>query len=82
MKWGPDDKAEQTRMEQLFEQTCREKGAEHILEQIQLNAKQEMMQTAVNHIRAIVEMCPRGQAQDRVARWRGVAEAAMEGFQA
>ncbi|KAJ5159629.1 uncharacterized protein N7482_006633 [Penicillium canariense] len=82
MKWDPDDKAEQTRMEQLFEQTCREKGAEHILEQTQLNAKQEMMQTAVNHIRAVVEVCPRGQAQDRVAHWRAVAEAAMEGFQA
>ncbi|CAI7638496.1 unnamed protein product [Penicillium glandicola] len=82
MKWDPYDKAEQSRMEQLFEQTCHEKGAEHILEQTQLNAKQEMMQTAVNHIRAIVEVCPRGQAQDRVAHWRAVAEAAMEGFQA
>ncbi|CAI7642827.1 unnamed protein product [Penicillium manginii] len=80
IKWDPDDKAEQTRMEQLFEQICREKGAKHILEQTQLNARQEMMQTAVNHIRAIVEVCPRGQTQDRVAHWRSVAEAAMEGF--
>lgn len=82
MKWGPDDKVEQTRVEQLFEQICREKGAGHVLEQTQLNSKQELMQTAVNHIRAIVEVCPRGQAQDRVAHWREVAEAAVEGIQA
>lgn len=80
MKWAPEDKAEQTRMRQLFEKICHEKGAGHILEETQLNARQELMQTAVNHIRAIVEVCPRGQAQDRVAHWRGVAEAAMEAF--
>jgi aminoglycoside phosphotransferase (APT) family kinase protein len=80
MEWDADNKAEQTRMEQLFEQVCVEKGAGHILEQTKLNAKQELMQTAVNHIRAIVEVCPRGQAQDRVAHWRGVAEVAMEAF--
>jgi hypothetical protein len=80
MEWDADNKAEQTRMEQLFEQVCVEKGAGHILEQTKLNAKQELMQTVVNHIRAIVEVCPRGQAQDRVAHWRGVAEVAMEAF--
>ncbi|KAK9237688.1 hypothetical protein V1525DRAFT_147344 [Lipomyces kononenkoae] len=80
MKWTPEDKVEQTRMEELFDTVCREKGARHILVEMQLNARQESMQTAVNHIRAIVEVCPRGQAQDRVAHWRGVAEAAMEAF--
>jgi Zn ribbon nucleic-acid-binding protein len=77
-----EHEVEQTRMEQSFEQTWRERGVEHILEQTRLNAKRDMMQTAVDHIRAIVEVCPGDQAQDRVAHWRAVAEAALEGFQA
>ncbi|OQE35184.1 hypothetical protein PENCOP_c014G04905 [Penicillium coprophilum] len=80
MKSTPEDKEEQTRMEKLFESVVREKGAGKILDEMELNPLQESMQTAVNHIRAIVEVCPRGQAQDRVAHWRGVAESAMESF--
>ncbi|KAJ5778881.1 hypothetical protein N7457_006601 [Penicillium paradoxum] len=62
MKWTPEDKEEQARMEKLFESVCREKGVGKVLEEMQLNALQQSMQTAVNHIRAIVEVCPRGQA--------------------
>ncbi|KAJ5212929.1 hypothetical protein N7449_000098 [Penicillium cf. viridicatum] len=80
MKCSAEDKEQQTRMEQLFESICREKEAGKILEDMELNPLQESMQTAVNHIRAIVEVCPLGQAQDRLAHWRGVAEAAMEAF--
>ncbi|RDW68770.1 phosphotransferase family protein [Aspergillus mulundensis] len=80
MKWAPEDKAEQSRMEGLFEKICLEKGAGHLLEEMTLNDKQEQMQTAVNHIRAIVEVCPRGQAGDKVGKWREVAERAMDAF--
>lgn len=80
MKWSPEDKEEQTRMEKVFESVCREKGAGKILEEMELSPLQESMQTVVNHIRAIVEVGPRGQAKDRVAHWREVAEAAMEVF--
>ena len=79
-KWTPEDKAEQTRMEKLFESICREKGAGKILDEMEMNALQKSMQSAISHIRAIVEVCPRNQAQDKVAHWRGVAEAAMEAF--
>ncbi|KAJ6185210.1 hypothetical protein N7519_006511 [Penicillium mononematosum] len=80
MKWSPEDKEEQTRMEELFESICRENGTGKTLQDMELNPLQNSMQTAVNHIRAIEEVCPRGQAQDRVSHWRGVAEAAMEVF--
>lgn len=80
MKSTPEDKAEQTRMEDLFEQVCREKGVEWILGEMKMNTLQESMQTVVNYVRAIVEVCPRGQASDRVAQWRSVAETAMEKF--
>jgi hypothetical protein len=77
----PEDKAERTRMEEVFEQVCHEKGVEWILEQMKMNELQESMQKVVNHVRAIVEVCPKGQASDRVAQWRSVAEAAMEKFE-
>ncbi|KAJ5951641.1 uncharacterized protein N7479_010054 [Penicillium vulpinum] len=80
MKSTPEDKEEQTRMEKLFESVCCKKGAGKILKEMELSPLQQSMQTAVNYIRAIVEVCPRGQAKDRVAHWRGVAEAAMEAF--
>lgn len=73
-------KEERARMEALFEAVCVEKGAALLLEEMRPNALQESMQTAINHIRAIVEVCPRGEAQDKVEGWREVAEAAMEVF--
>lgn len=50
-------------MEKLFESICREKGVGKILEDMELDPLQESMQTAVNYIRAIVEVCPHGQAR-------------------
>ncbi|KAJ5097254.1 hypothetical protein N7456_007975 [Penicillium angulare] len=76
----PEAKAEQSRMENIFEETCRKKGFERILKETKLSPRQEDMQIAVNHIRAIVEVCPRGQAKDRVAAWRATAEKAMRSF--
>lgn len=73
-------KEERARMEALFEAVCMEKGAARLLEEVRPNALQESMQTAINHIRAIVEVCPRGEAQDKVEGWREVAKAAMEVF--
>lgn len=79
-KNSPADKAEHTRMEEVFEQVCREKGAEWMLEEMKMSELQDSMQKVVNHVRAITEVCPRGQSSDRVAQWRSVAETAMDKF--
>jgi aminoglycoside phosphotransferase (APT) family kinase protein len=73
-------KEEQSKMEKLFETVCLEKGASNLLEDVKPNGLQESMQTAVSRIRAIVEVCPRGQAQDKVDTWRETAEASMAVF--
>lgn len=79
-KQGAEAKEEKTRMEELFETVCIEKGAARLLDDIKPNSLQERMQTAVNHIRAIADVCPRGQAGDKVGVWRTVAETAMWSF--
>lgn len=60
-KSSPDDKAEQSRMEDVFKAIRQERGLEKMLDEMQLNPLQELTQTVVNYICAIVEVCPRGQ---------------------
>lgn len=79
-KRDAQSKEEHTRMEALFETVCQEKGATKLLEDVRPNALQTDMQTAINNIRAIVEVCPRNQAQEKVETWRKTAEAAMDVF--
>lgn len=79
-KRGEEARAEKLRLEEMFGTICAEKGAANLLEDMKPNESQERMQTAINHIRAIVEVCPRGQAQDKVGAWRATAEAAMRSF--
>ncbi|KKK12602.1 hypothetical protein P175DRAFT_0435503 [Aspergillus ochraceoroseus IBT 24754] len=76
----PEDKEERNNLEERFENICLEQGGGRMLEQMKLNPLQDSMQTAVNYIRAIVEVCPRGQAADKVTGWRQVAEDAMSAF--
>jgi hypothetical protein len=67
-------KVDQAALEKIFETKCKEKGLECLLEDAKLTELQEPMQTLTNHLRAIVEVCPRGQAQDRVGQWRSTVE--------
>jgi aminoglycoside phosphotransferase (APT) family kinase protein len=73
-------KVEQYALEKVFEEMCRSKGVEYLLEDVKLKDLQEPMQTLTNFLRAIVEVCPRAQAQDRVGKWRSTVEACLEAF--
>jgi len=77
---GDGGREEKARLWAVFERVAKEKGLT-LLEDAEFSSPlQEAMQTAVNYIRAIVEVCPRGQAEDKVQEWRKVVEEAMEKF--
>jgi len=73
-------KSEQQKLFSVFEGFCRARGAESLLSDVRASELQEAFQTATNHVRAIVEVCPRNQAKDRVDAWRATAENAMAVF--
>lgn len=66
-------------MEKIFQDILK-KRAPNVLEEMEPNPQQEAMQAVQSYVRAIVEVCPRGQCADKVGNWRGVAEANMEVF--
>lgn len=76
-----ESKAEQEALEQVFEEKAKARGASYLLEDAKLTGLQEPMQTLVSYLRAIVEVCPRGQAQDRVEQWKSVVETSLEAFE-
>lgn len=73
-------KIEQEELERYFEKRCKERGLERLLDEVKANEKQQQMQTLTNFLRAIVEVCPRGQATDKVEGWKKVVETNLEAF--
>lgn len=57
-----------------------ERGFEKMLDELLLNQLQDLVDTVVNEIPAVVKVCPREKAQDRVGQWRKVAETALGRF--
>ncbi|KAH8845566.1 hypothetical protein MCOR31_011184 [Pyricularia oryzae] len=74
-----DSKHEKERLFELFKKLIQER-APQILDEMEPNEMQEAMQTVHNFLRAIVEVCPRGQCVDKVGVWRATLEASLEVF--
>ncbi|KAH8900132.1 kinase-like protein [Thozetella sp. PMI_491] len=72
-----DSKPEKERLYTIFEDICRSRDAEWLLEQVKMTPRQEAMSTGVNYLRAIVEVCPKGQRLDKVPEWKSTLEEAM-----
>ncbi|TLD34300.1 hypothetical protein PspLS_00085 [Pyricularia sp. CBS 133598] len=72
-------KEEKERLFDLFKKLLKER-APYILDEMEPNKTQGAMQTVQSFLRAIVEVCPRGQCADKVGSWRATLEASLEAF--
>ncbi|KAL1869906.1 hypothetical protein Daus18300_005367 [Diaporthe australafricana] len=72
-------KAEKEVLMAVFERICEERGIT-VLEDARATAHQQAMQDVLRYMRAIVEVCPRGEKQDVVEGWREAAEEALSRF--
>ncbi|KAH8175219.1 phosphotransferase enzyme family protein [Sarocladium implicatum] len=71
---------EKYELRKVFEVVCEEKGLQNILNDMKPSSEQQKMMTAVSYVRAITEVCPRGQCQDLVDKWKEEALTAMSFF--
>ncbi|KZP13366.1 hypothetical protein FIBSPDRAFT_869379 [Athelia psychrophila] len=74
--WTPDQSEEDRKatlwVRETFARRCSERGVAVVEDAVFSSEAQEHMHKAVNFLRAIVEVCPRGERQDKVEEWRGV----------
>lgn len=80
--WNAQDKdtsmAEKRSLMEEYEKKIRDRGLGNLVDDAKFTSKeQEDMQTVANFLRAIVEVCPRGQAEGSVAGWKETAVKAM-----
>ncbi|KAL5605011.1 hypothetical protein FOVSG1_005158 [Fusarium oxysporum f. sp. vasinfectum] len=66
----PESLDEKYRLLEVFKQRCKEKGCKLFEETEYTSPLQEDMQRAVDFLRAIVEVSPRGQRQELVQGWK------------
>jgi len=78
-KRDDNSKTEQEKLEALFRNIAKQ-TAPRMLDEMEPSSRQEAMQAVQSYVRAIVEVCPRGQCADKVLSWRAVAETNMEVF--
>jgi hypothetical protein len=80
--WNAQDSdtsmAEKTALMERYEKRVRDRGLGYLVDDAKFTSKeQENMQTVANYLRAIVEVCPRGQASGSVMGWKETAVKAM-----
>jgi hypothetical protein len=80
--WSAQDSdtsmAEKTALMERYEKRARDKGLGYLVDDAKFTSKkQEDMQTVANFLRAIVEVCPRGQASRNVMGWKETAVKGM-----
>ncbi|KAM5523845.1 hypothetical protein FOXYSP1_14188 [Fusarium oxysporum f. sp. phaseoli] len=66
----PESLDEEYKLLEVFKQRCKEKGCKLFGETEYTSSLQEDMQRAVDFLRAIVEVSPRGQRQELVQGWK------------
>ncbi|KAG4273123.1 hypothetical protein FPRO04_09960 [Fusarium proliferatum] len=66
----PESLAEKYKWMEVFEKRCKEKACSFFQDAQYTSTLQEHMQGAVDFLRAIVEVSPRGQRQDLVLGWK------------
>ena len=69
---------EQRKMHQVFRSICKERNPELLADwDVKEQEPYASISTVLNFVRAIVEVCPRGQKSDTVEEWVQAAENAM-----
>lgn len=68
---------EKTRLVAEFQTLAMQRG---LLRDYRFSAEQEAYQKVVSYVRALTEVCPRGQQADKVAAWRASAEEGLSAF--
>lgn len=72
---------EKQRLRNIFRERCLARGLEKLLEEPEYtSALQKTMQEGISYLRAIVEVCPRRQRQDKVGEWRAMLTACLDAF--
>ncbi|UKZ54426.1 hypothetical protein TrVGV298_008234 [Trichoderma virens] len=70
---------EKDRVSTLFAERCAALGLISLIEETKpSSAVQAAMQEAINYLRAIVEVRPRGQKEERIPSWRATLEAQLK----
>ncbi|KAI5247437.1 hypothetical protein E4T43_02025 [Aureobasidium subglaciale] len=85
--WNAQDnsssKPEKEALMRKYEARARERGLDYLVDDAKFTStEQEGMQTVANCLRAIVEVCPRGQGEGKVEGWKEIVVRAMTKLEA